>query len=108
MLILRQGRSLDPRLLAYFLNSNSGRTQIEAVQYGAAQGVMNVGDAVDLLVPVPPAGAQERLLARLERAERTFVKAAGVLNLQVALLAEHREALITAAVMGEFVVPGAA
>jgi type I restriction enzyme, S subunit len=102
VLILRQGRSLNPKLLAYFLNSTSGRTQIEAVQYGAAQGVMNVGDAVDLLVPVPPPSAQEHLLSRLERAERTFVKAAGLLNRQLALCAEHRQALITAAVTGAF------
>lgn len=54
VLIFRRSDVLHPVILMEFLNSRLGRAQIEAVQYGAAQGVMNVADAVNLMVPCFP------------------------------------------------------
>jgi len=108
VLIFRRSKILSPTILMEFLNSPLGRMQIEAVQYGAAQGVMNVSDAIDLVVPVPPADEQPAVLRRLTDARNWWNVATGVLLQQTHLLVEHRQALITAAVTGELEIPGVA
>jgi len=108
VLIFRKSRAFHPDLLAEFLNSPLGRLQIESVQYGAAQGVMNVSDAVDLVLPVPPQEEQGRVASLLQEARVQWQTAAALLGQQVDLLAEHRQALITAAVTGELDIPGVA
>ena len=106
VLIFRRSDALESEILSAFLNGKVGRSQIEAVQYGAAQGVLNVSDALDLLVPVPPREAQSNIVRELRRNEDGRARARRLLDAQVALLREHRQALITAAVTGELEIAG--
>jgi type I restriction enzyme S subunit len=108
ILIFRRSEVLASEIVCEFLNSRLGRSQIEAVQYGAAQGVMNVGDATELRVRVPPADEQDEIVAALAELDRFAAQTRDRVHRQVELLIEHRQALITAAVTGEFEVPGVA
>jgi type I restriction enzyme, S subunit len=101
VLIFRRSAELRPELICEFLNSPLGRAQIEAVQYGAAQEVMNVSDAVDLCLPIPPAAEQARLATQLVAARTRWQKMRALLDRSVTLLQERRQALITAAVTGQ-------
>jgi type I restriction enzyme, S subunit len=108
VLIFRRSERLTSELLAVFLNSNVGRSQIEAMQYGAAQGVLNVSHARELRVPVPPVEAQRSMTTELRRLNGSHDRLRQRLTTQIALLQEHRQALITAAVTGEPAVSGVA
>jgi type I restriction enzyme, S subunit len=108
ILILRHGSLVSPHYLAYFLNSAVGRAQVALAQYGAAQEVINVSDIVDFVLPVPPRKVQEAIVADLDdlcTANRNAIRAA---TDQMELLAERRQALITAAVTGQIEIPGVA
>jgi type I restriction enzyme, S subunit len=107
VLIFRKSREILPELVCEFLNSPLGRAQIQAVQYGAAQEVMNVSDAVDLCLPVPPAEEQASVATRLQAARARWQKSRILLGRSVSLLQERRQALITTAVTGHLVVTGA-
>ena len=108
ILIFRRSDVLASEILCEFLNSRLGRSQIESVQYGAAQGVMNVGDATELRVPVPPEDEQEPIVASLVGLDRFAGQLRVRLARQIELLVEHRAALVTAAVTGDLAVPGVA
>ena len=106
VLIFRRSARLASTLLAAFLNSSVGRSQIEAMQYGAAQGVLNVAHALELRVPVPPLEVQTSLVRQLENLQRTVRAVSNLLERQIGMLRERRAALITAAVTGELEIPG--
>lgn len=53
-------------------------------------------------LPWPPLAEQEAIVARLDRGSSECTKLVGRLERQIDLLREHRQALITAAVTGEF------
>lgn len=57
--------------------------------------------------PFPSADVQQAMVAQLDQVTRRTAEMRTLLNRQLALLAEHRQALITAAVTGEFDVPTA-
>ena len=74
-----------------------------------AQPTLNVGDLVEFEVHVPSSDAEVAELAvELTNLRSVKVKATHVLLLQLELLTERRQALITAAVTGELPVPGMA
>lgn len=58
-------------------------------------------------IPWPPEGEQSRIVAELDEARAQMRDVQELLARQAALLAEHRQALITAAVTGQLVVPEA-
>lgn len=108
VLIFRKPAKLSSALLCAFLNSSAGRSQIGSMRYGAAQEVLNVAHALELRVPVPPLKHQALLVNHLFNIDDRTRKIGGLLQSQIALLQELRQALITAAVTGELAVPGAA
>ena len=108
ILILRRSDQLSSEILCEFLNSQPGKAQIEASQNGAAQAVINVSDALGLRIPVPPRVEQDRIEKFLQRGREQVLLSTSKLNEQTALLAEKRQALITAAVTGELEIPEAA
>ena len=108
VIIFKRSDLLDPWLVAEFMNSSPGRAQVEMAQYGAAQGVLNVSDALAIRFPVPPLGVQRALREQLGEARKGARTLIEKLSAQIALLEEHRQALITAAVSGELEVPGVA
>ncbi len=58
--------------------------------------------------PFPPHDEQARIVARLDRHAAWTERIQRALTRQIELLQEHRQALITAAVSGELVIPGVA
>lgn len=108
ILILRRGSVLEPEFLCHFLNCREARIQVSLAQYGAAQEQINVSDIVDFVAPVPPASVQRDLVDRIDQAQRRSDRQTDILQRQIRLLTERRAALITAAVTGQFEVPGVA
>jgi hypothetical protein len=63
-------------------------------------------DVGDLTVPLVPAETQSELVAAIDRCSAERVRLVSLLTRQIGLLVEHRQALITAVVRGEFEVRG--
>lgn len=91
--------------LTYVLNS-TGVDQLEAEKIGSTFSRINVSQILDLRVPTPPVDVQRELAEEWDEKSSTIETAANRLTQQTALLEEKRRALITAAVTGEFAVPG--
>jgi type I restriction enzyme S subunit len=101
VVIVRQHPEIDPDFLCAALNSRVARDQIATMSNGSAQVQINVSDAADIIVPVPPLAEQRQIAAQIEDDRRKISEATRDLDRQVGLLAEHRQALITAAVTGQ-------
>lgn len=97
----------DQLYLAYVLNS-VGVDQLDAQKIGSTFSRVNVAQIVDLEIPSPPPAIQHRLAQEFDEKRRRHDRTVTRLRQQIALLQEHRQALITAAVTGELDVPGAA
>ncbi|GGV85069.1 hypothetical protein GCM10010294_64170 [Streptomyces griseoloalbus] len=102
VLILRRGRAMLPEFLSAFINSPAGRGQVQVSQYGAAQEVISAAQTLSFVIPVPPLSEQRYRVDRLNAALHAQGRILSKLQRQVSLLAERREALITAAVTGQF------
>jgi type I restriction enzyme S subunit len=107
-MIIRRDPTFDSAWLSAVMNSPVLRTQIDRVQYGAAQEQINISDAVNFIIPTPPL-AEQRALAAFTSAETARVDAlVGEATRAITLLQERRTALISAAVTGQIDVRGAA
>ncbi|MGP3999294.1 hypothetical protein [Streptomyces sp. 8N706] len=101
VLVLKKGEALLPEYLAAYFNSALGAAYVDSVRYGAAQEQINVSHVVDFMVPVPSIAEQKEILAELHRSAAPGVAMERLLANQSAVLAERRQALITAAVTGQ-------
>ena len=63
--IIRTGPRLNPRFLAYKLNSKAGQEFVDSRLVGSVQKHFNVGHARGLRFPLPPLGEQKRIAAAL-------------------------------------------
>jgi type I restriction enzyme S subunit len=70
----------------------------------------NLNSEIVLSMPclLPDLAQQRFLVDELKRVRARFERLVDGLTRQIELLAEHRQAMITAAVTGEFAVPGGA
>ncbi len=68
-MIVRKGKSFDSRWLCYVMNSPTGISQIENVQYGTAQKQFNISDAVNFVYPFPPLPEQQAIAEALSDAD---------------------------------------
>ncbi|HVL80650.1 MAG TPA: restriction endonuclease subunit S [Actinomycetota bacterium] len=101
LIIIRRSVRLLPELLCHGINSARSRSFVAAGSDNAALGHFNAQDAGELPVPVPPAEEQVGVKERLEATVARIRQASERIHRQLALLQEHRQALITAAVTGE-------
>ena len=87
--------------LCFCMNSEVIQSQIDMVNYGAAQKQFNIGDAVNFQIPLPPFEEQfliaEKLVLRLSKVDKTRQ----LQKKQIEKLQEYRRSLITAAVTGK-------
>jgi type I restriction enzyme, S subunit len=101
VLVIRRHPTWDSTWLCYALNSRYVRSQVEIVQYGAAQEQFNVSHAVNFAVAVPPLTEQRAIAAFLDqetaRIDALIAKVRDVID----RLKEYRAALISAAVTGK-------
>ena len=101
VLVIRKSTQFDSRFLCYQMNSRVGRSQVEAVQYGAAQEQFNVSHAVNFWFVLPPVGEQAKIASALSHWVSKLEAAIAKIRDQIAKLQEYRTALISAAVTGQ-------
>ena len=88
------------------MNSARTREAIAAESVGAIQKHFGVDAAKQLLIPDVAIEEQRRRAAVLTTLRTRFERTLAVIDRQIDLLRERRQALITAAVTGELEVPG--
>lgn len=87
--------------IRWWLQSQRFQNFVSVTCQGTAQSVLNMGDLVNFPVGQPGREADHQL-RRLDQLERTHVHKKSLMNRQVRLLEERKQALITAAVAGQF------
>jgi type I restriction enzyme S subunit len=92
--------------LAYFLSSPSGSDAVGAAARGSTRSMINLEIIKSTLIPLPDLAAQELAVTIADQKRKQVRRAIEALERQIELLAEHRQALITAAVTGELEVSG--
>ncbi|GGT06233.1 restriction endonuclease subunit S [Streptomyces chromofuscus] len=102
VLILRRGQAMLPQFLSAFINSPAGQGQVQLSQYGAAQEVISAAQALSFVAPVPNLAEQQYRVDRLNAALEAQNRVLSKIQHQASLLSERRQALITAAVTGQF------
>lgn len=101
LLVIRRNAGIESSWLCYALNSQYVRSQVEVVQYGAAQEQFNVSHAVNFLVAVPPRPEQDAIAVFLDRETVRIDTLVAKVRDAIERLRELRTALISAAVTGK-------
>lgn len=97
-----------PDFLALFLSSPAGAAQVAIAARGTTRSRINLDIAKEINVPFLPLSEQRRIVDMANQDRLATTQAAGGLSRQIELLAEKRQALITAAVTGELEIHGVA
>lgn len=92
--------------LAAFLQSPYGKSGLLRLATGALHPHLEFGIR-DAPIVLPPLQLQGGIVSRIKTGQRRLDKTMTSLTRQIELLTERRQAVITAAVTGEFTVPGA-
>ena len=105
---LSPGPLLDGEYLWHVSRSCDFREQLFQFANISAQAGVYLGDLGSVLVPLPSLEDQERVACALQKEGARTDRLTACLRHQLNLLGEHRQALITAAVTGEYATLGAA
>lgn len=108
LVVVPRSTMLDSRFVEYVINSNEAQEQVSQNSVGAFLTHFNAIDAGNLSIPDLPIARQRAIAEALDREQERQLSLMTSLANQADLLAEQRQALITTAVTGELVVPGAA
>lgn len=92
--------------LALFLSSPRGAEFVNVEVRGSTRSMINLEIVKSVLIPLPTLDAQHEIVARTRQDWAVLDTLQQRLQSQLALLQEHRQALITAAVTGELEIPG--
>ena len=114
--VMQLGPRLDSNYMHYLMRSHwfigemaSRIRGIGSVDQGQVRTPrVNFADLREIEVPLPQLDEQMRMVASWREQEASARDIVGKLESQVALIREHRQALITAAVTGELEIPGVA
>src|SRR5262249_45858689 len=101
LLIIRPGTLTSPSFLSYYLNSGYARDKIAEHSVGSIQAHFNVASMRQLAFPFVERSEQERRTSVLDEIVADLELLDSQLGTQLDLLAERRQALITAAVTGQ-------
>lgn len=96
----------DQLWLTFMLNS-VGIDQLQSIKIGSTFDRVNIGQMLDLQIPLPPFEVQKSLAEALDGERRRIDRLHGTLLRQIAFLQERRQTLVTAAVTGQLDIPGA-
>jgi type I restriction enzyme S subunit len=94
--------------LAVILSSPYGAEIMNIAARGSTRTMINLEIVKDVEIPVPSLSEQDDIVRRAQNMRQSLELATSQMAQQLDLLAEHRRALITAAVTGEFDVTGSA
>jgi type I restriction enzyme S subunit len=101
LLIIRPGPKIDPGFLVHYLNSYYARDKISEHSVGTIQSHFNVASMKDLSFPDAGLAEQKKRAAELDDIVSDLDALNSQIDRQLTLLAERRQALITAAVTGQ-------
>lgn len=102
LIVVRPGRKLSPRYLQYVLNSDYASARVKEHSVGSIQAHFNVGAMKQIPIPSIPRTEQEEIVRLLDIRVGALDLLHRKLDHQEQLLTERRQALITAAVTGQF------
>jgi type I restriction enzyme, S subunit len=107
--LLRLDGRLTAEFAAYVLICKRSRRELSSLARGTSQSMVKLRgeDVVSVRVPAPSVRVQDEVVRQLDSRGRQVGGATDRLRHQIDLISEHRQALITAAVTGDFRVPGA-
>ncbi|MEU5770727.1 restriction endonuclease subunit S [Streptomyces asoensis] len=88
--------------LAYALKSARSRQSLRMNSYGGTKAGLGLGEVANLVVNVPSLSEQKESATQIDRALTQHEKLRATMARQLSLLNERRQALITAAVTGQF------
>ena len=94
--------------LRFLLMSRAFVSHYSPITTGVSVPHISAEQIMSFRFPLPSPEQQEAIIRDLSGAERSTRNTVRALDRQIGLLVEHRQALITAAVTGEFAVPGVA
>jgi len=106
--ILRPAAENDARFLVAYLSSSRHLALAEVLARGTTMQRLSRSQVGDMPVPMPPIAVQQRVAAQVADAGASVRRTRSALERQIDLLREHRQALITAAVIGQLDVAKAA
>lgn len=98
--LVRPGKMVESRWLAYTLCAPQVQELLLGSQYGGTKTQLSLGDIRDLVVPLPSISEQQRIVADIAEGLTAMATERALRDQQLTLLAERRQALITAAVTG--------
>lgn len=101
------GQHLRPRYL-WLLFRTAMQTHFASLTDGATLRTIGMPDIGELVIPLPPLDQQDLIVEEAEEVRKRAGESTELLDRQVALLQERRQALITVAVTGELEIPEAA
>ncbi len=101
------GDRLLPEYLKLLLETGASRRYFQLSSVGSTMENLNTEILLAMPILVPPIGEQSRVVRIVSRSRAHNLELESKLNRSIDLLAEHRQALITAAVTGQLTVPGA-
>ncbi|MEU8344356.1 hypothetical protein AB0C74_21870 [Spirillospora sp. NPDC048832] len=103
LIILRPTSSaVDMNYVEHFLQSSTFFKQIDALKAGAAMQHFGPTHLAQIRMPLPEVTTQLQISEEAKRATSQMQRMRDFVDRQLALLAERRQALITAAVTGQF------
>ena len=108
LIIIRKPTIGSEWFLCWYLASDVAVMQFSLGSGGAIQQHFNVGTAMDLVVPVPPAEEQNSIVDFINDQTAKFDALTGAAERGIELLQERRTALISAAVTGQIDIRGLA
>ncbi|MYB09751.1 MAG: hypothetical protein F4Y28_07205 [Acidimicrobiia bacterium] len=94
--------------IVHSIYSGPAQRFIEELSNATTVAHLNMSDIHDVPIAVPNLDEQQRILAQIRVEVRRHEQMVPMLDKQIALLAERRQALVTAVVTGEMPVPGMA
>ncbi|WP_327207582.1 restriction endonuclease subunit S [[Kitasatospora] papulosa] len=102
LIVVRPGRKISPRYLQYVLNSGYASARVTEHSVGSIQAHFNVGAMKQIPIPSIPRSEQDEIVRLLDTRVGALDLLHRKLDSQEQLLTERRQALITAAVTGQF------
>lgn len=105
---LRGTKRADIRYIRFLIESDAFVTHLSPVATGVSVPHISADQILSFRAPFPSLEAQHTIANQLERQHASLTVLRDSLTTQISLLAERRQALITAAVTGQLAIPGAA
>jgi type I restriction enzyme, S subunit len=106
LVVVRRTPKLEPRYLAYIVQSQEIQNRVLHEFSGALQPHFNAVDAGEIELPMRPVEEQTRIADILDERASAKRLMTNVLNSQIAALQRRRDALIASAVSGPIDIPG--